>query len=439
MILVTIDNSRSKIDGLNMQQFRELRDLMSYTTGPTHNYYQKLYARKISLLNKKGEFPTGIIYLVWLYLQGNSLAYEVKELRKQPKQSFFPHLKLDFTPHHEQREAVVRALTYHRGIISASTGVGKSLIITLMINSLKVPTLVVVPSLELKRQLTESLQRAFGEKNVGKARPIWVENVDSLKLNKEIIGYDSVIIDEFHHSGAKTYRKLNDKCWNGIYYRFGVTATPFRSQDHEKILLESVLAEVIYEIEYSTAVEKGYIVPMEAYYIDIPHTKISSKSWREVYSTLVVNNEARNNLIHKLLIKLHANKLSTLCLVKEISHGNILGAQGAFPFVSGQNDERHLIEGFSKGEIKTLVGTTGVIGEGVDTKPCEYVIIAGLGKSRNAFMQQCGRAFRTYAGKESCKVIIFRDVSHKWTRDHFNTQYRILVQEYDVVPLKLEI
>ena len=42
---------------------------------------------------------------------------------------------------------------------------------------------------------------------------------------------------------------------------------------------------------------------------------------------------------------------------------------------------------FNMGEIKTLIGTTGVVGEGVDTRPTEYVIIAGLGKSKPAFMQ----------------------------------------------------
>jgi superfamily II DNA or RNA helicase len=265
-----------------------------------------------------------------------------------------------------------------------------------------------------------------------------VDSVTKLKNHS----YNCVIIDEFHHSGAKTYRKLNDKFWNHIYYRLGVTATPFRSQEEETILLESVLAEVIYKITYEQAVEKGYIVPVDAYYIDVPTTQSAKNlpnNWKAVYNALVVNNEPRNNQIHELLLKLHAHKLSTLCLVKEIAHGEILGANGAFPFVNGQNDERHLIEGFSQGKIKTLIGTTGIIGEGIDTKPCEYVILAGLGKSKNAIMQQVGRGVRKFGDKESCKVIIFNDRSHVWTRRHYQEQVKILKEEYGVIPARLEL
>ncbi len=138
-------------------------------------------------------------------------------------------------------------------------------------------------------------------------------------------------------------------------------------------------------------------------------------------------------------LKTYVSKVSTLCLVKEINHGNILHNDGAFNFVHGQSDERHLIESFAKGSLLTLIGTTGVIGEGVDTKACEYVIIAGLGKSKNAFMQQVGRAFRVFPKKESGKVVLFLDKSHKWTKAHFQAQVKYLKEEYGVVPIKLEL
>ena len=84
----------------------------------------------------------------------------------------------------------------------------------------------------------------------------------------------------------------------------------------------------------------------------------------------------------------------TLTLVKEINHGKALSVLSDSPFSNGEDEEsRKYIELFKEARIKTLIGTTGVLGEGVDTKPAEYVIIAGLGKSKNAFMQQVGRGF----------------------------------------------
>ena len=128
----------------------------------------------------------------------------------------------------------------------------------------------------------------------------------------------------------------------------------------------------------------------------------------------------------------------TLCLVREVIHGKILSDLTGYPFVSGEDDEsRDYIRQFNAGEIKTLIGTTGILGEGVDTKPCEYVVIAGLGKAKSQFMQAVGRAVRTYPGKESAKVIIFNDRSHKYLIRHYNEQSRILLDEYGIKPVKL--
>jgi superfamily II DNA or RNA helicase len=193
---------------------------------------------------------------------------------------------------------------------------------------------------------------------------------------------------------------------------------------------------VLCEIDYQTAVENKYIVPVEAYYIEIPKTEIkgNERSWASMYSELVVMNETRNHIISDLLVSLKDK--STLCLVKEIKHGSALGGY----FAHGENsDTPHLITLFNRGKLKTLVGTTGVLGEGVDTRPAEYVIIAGLGKSRPQFMQQIGRGVRNYPGKTSCKVIIFLDKSHKWTRTHLREQCKILLEYYGVVPSKLEL
>jgi superfamily II DNA or RNA helicase len=443
MIHLELGNSECSITGLSIQQHKELKDILSYTLNPTARFFGGGYGpRKQSLLSTKGKFPTGLLYLVEKYLLDKRIdPYSEHDNRRIPEaiEGLFT-LSLGVTPYKEQIEAAKACKAATRGIVVAPTGVGKSLIISLIINELQVPTLIVVPSLELKRQLTKSLKEAFGDDKIGKNQPIYVQNVDGIQGETLTKVYDCVIIDEFHHSGAKTYRSVNKKSWDKVFYKFGLTATPFRSQDHERLLLESVLSNVIYEIDYQNAVNSDYIVPLEAYYVEVPRDNMESNSWPKVYSERIVNNHIRNKMIARILLMLSESGKSTLCLVKEIKHGEILKDLISGYFANGvSEDTPWLIKLFNESKLKTLIGTTGILGEGVDTKPCEYVVIAGLGKSKNAFMQQVGRAFRKSPGKESAKIIVFFDRSHKFTRDHYKAQCKHLLEEYGVVPSKLNI
>lgn len=436
-MLLTIDNSMCEIQGLTPLQLRALKQLMSYTIDAKAAYFASAYNTRRYLISDKGQFPTGLLYIVIRYLWKVKAEFKLDDKRVCPAPRQLFKMTLGHAPYPEQLEAAVAASVASRGIICAPTGVGKSLIVTLIVNKLQVPTLVVVPSLELKRQLTKSLKEAFGDTYT---KHLKVENVDALDPNEEAKGYDCVIIDEFHKSGAKRYRKLNKKAWKNVYYKFGLTATPFRSQDNERLLLESVLSQVIYRIDHKTAVDKGYIVPIEAYFLELPKRPVEGYTWNQVYNELVINNAVRNQVICDLMKRLHADGASSLCLVKEIKHGDIIAGKTGAAFANGLNEEtQQLIAGFNSKALTCLIGTTGILGEGVDTKPAEYVIIAGLGRSKNAFMQQVGRGFRVYPGKESCKVILFKDISHKWTLQHFKAQVKYMREEYGVEPVKLEV
>lgn len=444
---LTIDNSVCELKNLSIENHKTLRKLMSYKVATHMQKYQGARDSNRYLMDKRGRFPTGLLYIALKYIKDTGLKVVKKDIRVVPS----PHpttntlIKLDFEPYPEQREAADVVFNKSRGIVCAPTGVGKSVIIGLMIQNLRVPTLVVVPTLELKRQLIASLKSWFPHLHVSSnilEHPfIAVCNIDSMKEN-ELHHYNALIVDEFHHSGATTYRRLNAKSWKNIYYKYGLTATPFRSQDHERLLLESVLSTTIYKVEYQTAVDKGYIVPMEAFYVDLPRIEPigNTSSWASMYSELVVNNEQRNKIIALILKRLKESDIYTICLVKEISHGENIKKIVDIPFINGQSEDSrlHLLE-FLLGEQKQVIGTTGVLGEGVDTKPAEFIILAGLGKSKNAFMQMIGRGFRNYPGKTQATIIFFRDKSHRWTQAHFREQVKILKDEYNIVPKKLEL
>ena len=202
--------------------------------------------------------------------------------------------------------------------------------------------------------------------------------------------------------------------------------------------MESVLSQVIYQVPHAHSVRRGLICPVEAYVKELPSGSYTGATWRAVYNQAVIHNAPRNHVIADLLLGLKEAGKSTLCLVKEIEHGEILSKLTGIPFANGESgDSGEFISKFSSRSLDVLIGTTGVLGEGVDTKPAEYIIIAGLGKAKNSFLQWVGRGFRVYPGKDSCKVILLLDKGHKWTRDHYNTQRRILKEEFGIEVVKI--
>lgn len=429
---ITIDNSYSQVTGINLETFNVLRKELSYSVNQQAAYFAGGHRPAVKyMIDKKGFFPTGLLYRV-VALLPNSITFIDKRVRPAacPPQSLPPDIK----PYPDQVQALKRAIAAGHGIISMPTGSGKSLVIALIAAAFNLKTLVVVPNLEIKKQLLAGLKTTM--LNTAK---VTVENIDSNALGR-LQGYDVLIIDEAHHVAARTYQKLNKAAWKGIYYRFFLTATPFRNNDEEMLLFEGIAGKVIHKLTYLDAVKRGYIVPVEAYYIEVPKQSTDAYTWQEVYKELVINHTVRNNLIASLLASLQGAGAYTLCLVKEIAHGEILSQLTGIPFANGQDeDTRKHIQQFNKGKIKALIGTEGVLSEGVDTKPCEFVIVAALGKAKSAFMQKVGRAVRVYPGKESAKIVLIKDRSHKFTLTHFNAQAKILLQEYNVKPVKLEI
>lgn len=434
MIQIVLGNSHSRIIGLPDKEFKKLRDQLSYLKNPDQAYFGKGFVNRSYLLTKSGDFPSGLLHRIETFLKLCSLMYTLKDTRiKPPAQPPLRGYKGP-QPYAEQETAVEMALKHGQGCISMPTGTGKSLVIALIASRLNLNTLVVVPSLEIKKQLIGDFRAFYG--HTPKVR---IENIDSAVLST-LKGFDCLIIDEAHHSAAKTYQKLNKTAWAGIYYRFFVTATPFRNQKEETLLFEGIAGKVIYQLSYKTAIAKGLIVPVQAYYIEMPKYDTDAYTWREVYDECVVNNAHRNSKISELLVNLEEAGSPTLCLVREVAHGDKLRLMSNIPFVSGQDEEsRAYIKEFNAKEIPCLIGTTGVLGEGVDTKPCEFVIIAGLGKAKSAFMQQVGRAVRRYPGKEAATVILIKDRSHKFLLRHFNAQAKILKEEYGVTLQKLEL
>jgi superfamily II DNA or RNA helicase len=397
-------------------------------------------AHRVSLISARATFPSGLVENVAGALRALGLDVEVKNERSTASPQTTIDKRLGFpTPYAAQSgavEACCQALNQHGhgGTVEMATGAGKTYTIALLIDELKFRTLIVVPNLKLKEQTAKAMKGYFGN-----TKDVVVENIDSPRL-KKLSNFGMLIIDESHHSAARTYRQLNRGPWKTIPVRFCFTATPFRSNDEENLLMQGITGGVLYSLPYARCVEAKMIAPVEAYYIDLAKRKVKGYTWQQVYKELVVDNAERNKIISDTLANLKSAGKSTICLVKEVRHGENILKNIQLPFMWGENDDNErLLTAFNEQRELCITATNAVAGEGVDTVAAEYVIIAGLGKSRPAFMQAVGRAVRRHKAKETAKVIIFRDPSHKWSLEHFKAQRKVLREEFGVEPVKLEL
>lgn len=437
MVIVTMGNSYSRVTGLDIKQMQGLRKVLSYNVDfNTARFIPNPANRVKYCIDAKGNFATGLLSKVETYLLSNHIEYTVHNICDYDRPCVrikrpLKHAQLSFYP--AQLDALRAAENTIRGTISMPTGTGKSYVIMSLVERLEVKTLIIVPTLELKSQLTTTLSQYLTS-----MEGITIENIDSNAL-AGATDYDCLIIDECHRSAAKTYRDLNKRAWKDIRYRYCFSATPFRNNKEEQLLYEGICGEVIYSLSYEDSVKEGYIVPVEAYYYELPKVKPEGYTYSQVYSELIVNNEVRNLLISAIITSLYHQGKYCLCLVKEVAHGKILSEMTGIPFVNGADEEsRQWIETFKEGRLKVLIATEGLLGEGIDTKPCEYVVLCGIGKARSALMQKIGRTVRRYPGKLSGKIVFFKDKSHKFTLTHFKEECKIIEQEYNTVPVRLE-
>lgn len=430
MITLTIGNSYSKLTGLSPMLEKELREALSYVVGGSGAFFSGFGPIRRSLLSKKGEFPSGLLSRVADFLVKHP-SIDLKVIDNRFKPLYQPHrVRRTPEPYQWQLAALNAAVEHGRGVISAVTGSGKSRVVRMICEHYGLKALVIVPSLGIKAQLQESLRDL---------PLVRVENIDSNALNR-LTDFDILIIDEAHHSSSATYRRLNKNAWGGIYHRYYLTATAFRNDEEETILFESVVGDVIYTLTYNEAVANDYIVPIESYYLDVPKQKTDAITYQQVYNQLVVNNKVRNELIAYLALKLQANDSPTLILVKEVQHGKILSEMTGIDFVNGQDEEsRDYIRQFNAGEIKALLGTEGVLAEGIDTKAAEWIIVGGLGKAKSRLMQAIGRVLRRDKNKQSGKVVLIKDKSHRFLARHFSAQVAILKEVYNSLPEKIEL
>ncbi len=405
--------------------FNELTKILSYEI-PGASFSKLPSFLKTKYLFAKGKtnghyyFPTGLLHQVINYLNTNNINFKttdqrIKPITKNPLNIIskeIPKLR------EYQNKIVLKALKDFRGVIESATGTGKTRILIEIIHRLNLKTLVIVPSLSILEQTKNQLLKTFGKNKVGgientasKNKQVIIANYQSLEKLEDKFwnSIDLLIIDEFHHSSANTFQKLNKK-FNHIFYRIGLTGTNFRN-DGTDLALQGVLSHVIYKYDAVTAINEGFLCKPKFYTINYAHNGFTTKnSWLSEYKCGIVENVDYNKNIAFIANKLITLQKPTLIFVDEIAHGKLL--ENLIPkarFVNGtQKPEinNQLISDFNNERLNCLIGTS-IIGEGVDTVRASHAIMAGVGKAKSEIIQKIGRVLRPHSNKNHAVIVDF--------------------------------
>ena len=281
-----------------------------------------------------------------------------------------------------------------------------------------------------------------------KAQTAW-DNRQSTLLQKAQVRNviqccNALIIDEAHLAAVVTEEIGNQA--KQAYYRLGLSATPFRT-DNQEIRIEGTLGGKVCEVSASDLVERGFLVPPKIFVVNIS-TVEPGQTYHEVYNLNIINCWERNFRIKQFAEGMKAKGIPTLILVERMEHGNILeGMIEDAVFVPGgdkgevdptdeeKNYRRRMLNAVENNEI--ILIATQWANVGVDAPRIAGLILAGTSSSPVTTYQQVGRVLRCVGknvedsiknGKPEAIIIDFAS-SHKNLRSHVNMRKKVYKNE----------
>ncbi|MFH0897506.1 MAG: DEAD/DEAH box helicase family protein [Candidatus Bathyarchaeota archaeon] len=360
--------------------------------------------------------------------------------------------KLNLRPYQEDAlKAWVNA--GKRGVIVLPTGAGKTFIALKAIELLNLPTLIVVPTIDLidqwKKNLVSQFNQDVGALGGGEERveALTVSTYDSAALRAEKLGnmFMFLVFDEVHHLPAPTYSQIAE-----MYiapFRMGLTATYEREDGAHKDLprlmggkvfevdVDSLIGKHLSSYTYEkvwvelTSQEKEEYRREYAFFTDYLRNRgLTLRSPRDFQRfimrtgrdlearkallarnralRIVLNSEAKIEALGKYLTSGRDEKSLIFTryneLVYAISKHFLVPA---ITYKTQKEERREILEKFRAGLYRAVV-TSQVLDEGIDVPDASAAyILSGSGSSRE-YIQRLGRILRKKEGKEA-KLVEF--------------------------------
>jgi len=332
--------------------------------------------------------------------------------------------------------ALAREHGHHRNLLVSATGTGKTVMAALDYARLRgaVPRarlLFVAHREELLMQTMATFRHAlrdhaFGELWVGGARPARFEHVFASIQSLTATGlehleprhFDIVIVDEFHHAGAATYRRLLERL--RPVELLGLTATPERSDGLP--VLEWFEGRIAAELRLWDAVDQHRLVPF-TYYGVHDGLDLRQVPWRrgrgydvEGLSNLLTGNDAWAHLVIQEVSRRvdSISDMRALGFCVSIEHARFMArvfqsagiAAVAIWSDTPDHERRQALVDLTEHRVK-VVFSVDLFNEGVDVPAVDTLLMLRPTESPTLFLQQLGRGLRRHPSKTVCTVLDF--------------------------------
>ena len=277
-----------------------------------------------------------------------------------------------------------------------------------------------------------------------------LKSIDNKKQIRELFkNAQSVIVDEAHLAAIVIETLANHA--ERAYYRFGLSATPWR-EDNQEIRLEGCMGKKLIEISPTFLIDRGFLVPPRIFMIPINHNE-TTENYADSYTKHITKCWERNYRIKQFAEAFQEEGRPVMIIVDRIEHGNILQEMiKNSVFVPGndkgeddpddaeQDYRRRMLDSCEKNEI-ILIGTQW-LNTGIDAPAISVLIMAGSTQASATVLQTVGRVIRTHkdSNKSEAVVIDFMD-SDKHMRKHSLARKRVYESEtgFDLRLIKKQV
>ena len=372
--------------------------------------------------------PRGYMRHMILLCRHHGLPCEIKDQRRN-----LPPVEISFNGQLKsfQRQAAAVMLKKDFGTLTSPTGSGKTIIALYMIAKRRQPALIVVHTKDLAFQWIDRITSFLnipasevgfigsGKNKIGEK--ITVALVQSLyKCADEVapfIGY--LVVDECHRCPSRTFTEAVT-CFDARYM-LGLSATPWRRDKLSKLIFWH-LGDVHHEVDPSALVENGHILQAE---VMIRYTQFKPyydpvNEYSKMLSELTAD-DAHNHLIASdVAEETQSNPGICLVLSDRKKHCDNLRAILRYKFkvdaelMTGdlsQNERKDVTEKLNQGEIKVLIATGQLIGEGFDCRDLSTLFLATPIRFNGRVIQYLGRVLRPAPGKNKARVFDYVDAN----------------------------
>jgi len=386
--------------------------------------------------------PRGVELSLLSYLDRSDIRYSIIDKRFVGRTL---DIKFSGLLNQDQEAAFSELNKYDEGVLSATTGFGKTVIGIKIIAEKSVPTLILVHTKELAVQWKDRLEQ-FLEIN---------ENVENRRRKTSVIGqlgggkntlngivdiaimqsmfekdrdvkplinqYGLIIVDECHHISATNFSRILSAA--DSKYVYGLTATPIRKDGHHPIIFMQC-GPIRYKVDAKQEAKKRdfdhFVVPRftsarmpafkkhDEWHITEVYQHICESSYR---NELIVTDieQAINAGRNPLVLTERTSHIERLVeMMKDKDYEVIVLAGDLKPKIRKAALER--IRSLSDGDRFVIIATGKLIGEGFDEARLDTLFMAMPIAWKGTIAQYAGRLHRNYEGKEEVLIYDYVDV-----------------------------